>query len=256
MNEDKPISLKKLKEMSLNLSIEEIEAFCEPIRCDARKSVQNLIASLERKVEKHRAAAEKLKEMTVYELEAEAKGYVAIAGVDEVGRGPLLGPVVAGVVILDRTQDWTGIDDSKKLSEDKRMYFYNKIVEHAISYAVGLATPEEIDSINILNATKLAMKRAIDQIEADCLLIDALLLPDIKIEQKSIVKGDAKSISIAAASILAKVTRDQMIVDLHETYPMYDLANNKGYGTDKHYDAIRKYGLIEAHRRSFLKEFI
>lgn len=256
MKVNKELSLKALKEAAGALPIEAYPEFCEAIRMDERKSVQNLVASLEKKLHKHTAAIEKLKEMSLYEQAAESKGFTAIAGVDEVGRGPLLGPVVAGVVILDRTQDWTGIDDSKKLSEDKRLDFYNQIISNAVAYAVGLATPEEIDAINILNATKLAMKRAIEQIEPDYLLIDALVLPDVKIEQEAIIKGDSKSISIAAASILAKVTRDRMIVELHEQFPMYDLVNNKGYGTDKHYEAIRKHGLIDAHRRSFLKEFL
>lgn len=223
------------------------------LKTDARKGVHKLAEQLEKRLEKVEAEKARVENLFAFERAAWSKGFTRVAGVDEVGRGPLVGPVVAAAVILDGSVDWSGIDDSKKLSEAKRDYFYEKITTHAIAWHVGVVAPDVIDTVNILNATKLAMKQAINPLSSDYLLIDAVRLTDIPIEQEAIIKGDARSASIAAASIVAKVTRDRYMKTLHLEHPQYDFENNKGYGTPAHYAAIRKYGLIEEHRRSFLK---
>ena len=191
------------------------------------------------------------------------KGYSLIAGVDEVGRGPLAGPVVAAACIFDRDVDIVGIDDSKKLSEKKREQFFDEIKDKALAYGIGEASCEVIDEINILEATKLAMKRAID--EADKMLeskgrdriqiviFDAVKINDLKKEQMSVIKGDQTYFSVAAASILAKVTRDNLMKEYDKVYPEYGFASNKGYGTKAHYEGIKKAGITEIHRKSFLK---
>ena len=175
-----------------------------------------------------------------------------IAGIDEVGRGPLVGPVVTAAVILPKDFYDERINDSKKLTEKKRELLYDVIMENALSVGIGMSSPEVIDEINILNATKKAMIEAINNlsVKPEHLLIDAVKL-DINIPQTSIIKGDAKSESIAAASIIAKVTRDRMMVELDKKYPMYDFKHNKGYGTKKHIEALYQYGPIEEHRKSF-----
>ncbi|MDW7660572.1 MAG: ribonuclease HII [Bacillota bacterium] len=249
-------SVQDIKKLSEEISVEDYPEFCKALESDERKAVATIIARLHRKYELHKKEQQRMIKIFEYEKAAINSGYVLIAGIDEAGRGPLVGPVVAGAVVLDLSVDWTGIDDSKKLSEEKRNYFYEKIVKHAISYGVGIASHDEIDEINILNATKLAMARALESVNADYLLIDAVKLTDIPIEQKSIIKGDSLSASIAAASIIAKVTRDRMLLELHEAYPMYDFNNNKGYGTDSHYRAIREFGIIKEHRKSFLKNIL
>lgn len=201
---------------------------------------------------------EKLKLMTKYENELRQKGCRYIAGVDEVGRGPLAGPVVTAAVILPADFDLLGVDDSKKLSEKKRQELFEQIKERAICYAIGMADNQRIDEINILQATKEAMKQAITdlEIQPDHVLIDALTLKDVDIPQTGIVKGDAQSVTIAAASILAKVTRDRMMVQLHEAHPWYDFDHNKGYGTKAHYAGIEEHGICPLHRRSFLKNIL
>ena len=175
-----------------------------------------------------------------------------IAGIDEVGRGPLVGPVVTAAVILPKDFYDERINDSKKLTEKKRELLYDVIMENALSVGIGMSSPEVIDEINILNATKKAMIEAINNlsVKPEHLLIDAVKL-DINIPQTSIIKGDAKSESIAAASIIAKVTRDRMMVELDKKYPMYDFKHNKGYGTKKHIEALYKYGPLKEHRKSF-----
>lgn len=189
-----------------------------------------------------------------YENELYDKGLKYIGGVDEVGRGPLIGPVVTACVVLPKDFKLEGLTDSKKLSEKKRNLFYEYIKEHAVCYAIGMCTPEEIDEMNIYEASRQAMIRAIKEVEKkiplEHVLIDAMPI-SIDIETTSIIKGDAKSISIAAASVMAKVTRDKMMYDLDKIYPMYDLASNKGYGTKKHIEAIKKYGITKYHRLSY-----
>ena len=197
--------------------------------------------------------------MPDFELEQQAvlNGYKFVCGVDEAGRGPLAGPVCAAAVILDPSIQLDGVNDSKKLSEKKREALYDVICEKAIAYSIAFASVEEIEEYNILNATYLAMNRAIEGLKtkADFALIDGNRVPkDIKIDCQTVVKGDAKSLSIAAASILAKVTRDRLLLEYDEKYPQYNFAKHKGYGTAEHMDAIRKYGISEVHRPSFLKK--
>jgi ribonuclease HII len=190
-----------------------------------------------------------------YENQKYAEGYTAVCGCDEAGRGPLCGPVVAAAVILPRDLIIEGLDDSKKLTEKKREKLFDLICEGALAYAIAEATPEEIDEINILNASMLAMRRAVDmlKIKADFALIDGNCSRGFDIPTETVVKGDSKSYSIAAASILAKVTRDRGCAELDKAYPMYGIAKHKGYPTKDHMDAVRKYGPSPIHRKTFLK---
>ena len=200
---------------------------------------------------------EKYKLLNAYEDEYKVKGYKAIAGIDEAGRGPLAGPVVAACCILDPARPVLGLDDSKKLSEKKREALFPVIKENALAYAVVAVDADTIDEINILEATKQAMRECVRQISGsivpDLLLIDAVKLEGVDQEVVPIIKGDAKSNSIAAASILAKVTRDHIMVEYDREYPGYGFAKHKGYGTKDHYAAIREHGMSPVHRRSFLK---
>lgn len=194
-----------------------------------------------------------------YENAARQNGYKYICGVDEAGRGPLAGPVCAAAVILPADVYIEGLNDSKKLSEKKREALYGVITEKAVAYGVAFGTLEEIEEFNILNATFLAMNRAIDELEVkpDYALIDGNRVPTgINIPCETVVKGDFKSASIAAASILAKVTRDRLLLRYDEEYPQYNFKKHKGYGTKEHYEAIKKYGVCEVHRLSFLKNVI
>lgn len=193
-----------------------------------------------------------MEDLYKYEKELYSKGLNLIGGVDEVGRGPLIGSVVAACVVLPKDFVLEGLTDSKKLSEKKRNLFYDIIKDRAIAIGVGIVSEKVIDEVNIYEATKIAMKEAIKNtnIKLDHVLIDAMPL-DIDVPTTSIIKGDAKSISIAAASVIAKVTRDRMMYELDKEYPMYDLKSNKGYGTKKHIEAIEKYGITKYHRISF-----
>ena len=185
------------------------------------------------------------------------RGVQIICGVDEAGRGPLAGPVCAAAVILPRDLEIPGLTDSKKLTDKKRRELFPVIKEQAIAYGIGLASEQEIDEINILQATFLAMQRAIDQLEgkADLALIDGNRQKDFGLPVVTVVKGDSLSASIAAASVLAKVTRDDLMLEMAETYPEYGFEIHKGYGTKAHYEALRKYGASPIHRQSFLKKF-
>ena len=190
-----------------------------------------------------------------YENIRYSEGYTAVCGCDEAGRGPLCGPVVAAAVILPRDVEIEGLNDSKKLTEKKREALFEVIKEKAIAYAIAEASPEEIDEINILNASMLAMRRAVDAlpIKADFALIDGNCSRGFEIPTETVVKGDAKSASIAAASILAKVTRDRQCAELDNLYPEYGIAKHKGYPTKDHMDAVRKFGPAPIYRMSFLK---
>lgn len=190
-----------------------------------------------------------------YENKKYAEGYTAVCGCDEAGRGPLCGPVVAAAVILPTDTVIEGLDDSKKLTEKKREKLFDVIKETAIAYAIAEATPEEIDEINILNASMLAMRRAVEMlsVKADFALIDGNHSRGFDIPTEAVVKGDSKSYSIAAASILAKVTRDRGCAELDGQFPLYGIAKHKGYPTKEHMDAVRQYGPSPIHRRSFLK---
>ena len=190
-----------------------------------------------------------------YESRRYDEGYIAVCGCDEAGRGPLCGPVVAAAVILPRDTVIEGLNDSKKLTEKKREALFEIIKEKAVAYAIAEASPAEIDEINILNASMLAMRRAVDAlpVKADFALIDGNCSRGFDIPTETVVKGDAKSASIAAASILAKVTRDRQCVELDKEYPEYNIAKHKGYPTKEHMDAVRKYGAAPIYRMSFLK---
>ena len=195
-----------------------------------------------------------------YEMDAREKGYQSVAGVDEAGRGPLAGPVVAAAVILTLDADLQGLDDSKKLSLKKREELFPKIQMQSIAYGVAVVSPAVIDEINILQATRLAMKQAVEKLISvpDLLLIDGNQKIDFALEQWAIVKGDSKSFSIAAASVLAKVTRDRIMDDYHHLYPQYEFAQHKGYGTKLHRELIVKHGPCPIHRRTFkrVKEYL
>lgn len=193
-----------------------------------------------------------------YEKQAIAEGFHTVCGIDEAGRGPLCGPVCAAAVILPVDCEIEGINDSKKLSEKKREKLYDEITEKAVCYAVSMVPADVIDEINILQATFLAMRNAVSSlsVKPDIALIDGNQKPGLPIEQRTIVKGDAKSISIAAASILAKVTRDRYMLETDKKYPEYKFAQHKGYGTKLHYEMLNEYGLCPEHRRTFLKKFL
>lgn len=201
----------------------------------------------------------RLKELKKDEEKLYSEKIQLIAGIDEAGRGPLAGPVVVGVVIMPKTSMLEGVNDSKKVSEKKKEKLYEQITQEAIAWNIGIANQNEIDEINILNATKLALKRAIEglNIKPDLILVDALTNIDtLGIPYKSIIKGDAKEYSIAAASIIAKVTRDRMMRQYDEIYPQYGFSGHKGYGTAKHIAAIKEYGPCILHRKTFIKNFI
>ncbi len=192
-----------------------------------------------------------------YEEQAKSEGYNIVCGVDEAGRGPLAGPVCAAAVILPEGCDIEGLNDSKKISEKKRDIIFDIIKEKAVSYSIAFATVEEIEEMNILQATFLAMKRAVEglEIKPDVAIVDGNREPDLGgIEVKTLVKGDSKSPSVAAASILAKVTRDRYMLELDKQYPEYCFLQHKGYGTKLHYEKITEYGISPVHRRSFLKK--
>lgn len=209
--------------------------------------------------EKLEIELERLRAMKEYEYSFLSKGNVVIAGVDEAGRGPLAGPVVAAVAILNVDDDFIYLNDSKKVTPKRRDILYNDIMNRTI-YGIGIVSVEEIDEMNILQATYKAMRMAIDKLSKrpEVLLNDAVIIPGIdeSIHQEKIIKGDAKSVSIAAASILAKVTRDRYMEELGEKYPEYGFEKHKGYGTKAHIEAIKKYGITPEHRKTFLKNII
>lgn len=190
-----------------------------------------------------------------FELAARDAGYRHVCGIDEAGRGPLSGPVVAAACVLEPGTEIPGLNDSKKLTPKKRDLLYDLVIERAHDFAVGFATPEEVDSINILNATMLAMRRAIAALKApaDYALVDGNCIRDYPIPARAIIKGDSLSMSVAAASILAKVTRDRLCLEDDRQYPMYGFAKHKGYGTAEHIAALRTYGPCPIHRKTFLK---
>ncbi len=193
-----------------------------------------------------------------FENEARDNGYSVVCGVDEAGRGPLAGPVCAAAVILPQDYIIDGLNDSKKLTEKKRDVLFDVIKEKALAYSIAFADEKEIDEINILNATFLAMKRAVDSLEIkpDFVLVDGNRDPKLNIDTKTVIKGDALSHSIAAASVLAKVTRDRFMLEISEKYPEYQFPKHKGYGTKLHYEMLEKYGISDVHRKSFLKKLL
>lgn len=230
--------------------------FMEEYKEDQRAGVKSLVRKAEQEIAKRKAELERLQVMRTYEREYDIYEY--ICGIDEAGRGPLAGPVTAGAVILPKDAEILYLNDSKKLSPSRRDELYDEIREKAIAVGVGIVSPQRIDEINILQATYEAMQIAIKNLDRtpDILLNDAVTIPKVEIKQVPIIKGDAKSVSIAAASIIAKVTRDRIMSDYDKTYPEYGFAGHKGYGSVAHIEAIRKYGASPIHRKTFIKNFI
>lgn len=246
-------SIEEIKLEYAGLDEKELVNFLTVYEADPRAGIKKLLESAKKKHEKYEAELLRLEDMRKIEKEFSDCPY--ICGVDEVGRGPLAGPVIAAAVILPKDLLIPYMNDSKKLSSEKREVLYEEIKEKAISIGIGRVDNVEIDEINILNATMKAMKMAIDElsVKPNMVLVDGnKLIPNLLLPQKAIIKGDAKSISIAAASIIAKVTRDREMVEYDEKYPMYDFVNNKGYGSKKHYEGLNSHGLSPLHRKSFV----
>ena len=239
-----------------NLKETQLDAFIEEYGSDDRSGVLKLVETARKRQARYRA--ELLRIYNLQEYERKYSDYSFICGIDEVGRGPLAGPVVAGAVILPKDCHILYINDSKKLSAGKREELYDVIIDEAIAYGIGMASPARIDEINILQATYEAMREAIGHLnlQPDILLNDAVTIPKIDIKQVPIIKGDAKSISIGAASIIAKVTRDRLMVEYDKVMPEYGFASNKGYGSAEHIKALKKYGPSPIHRASFIKNFV
>lgn len=224
----------------------------ETLRNDERKGVQQLLLKWQKQQDKLAMEKNKYEEMSTYERQLRLQGNQWIAGVDEAGRGPLAGPVVAAAVILNENIPLWGVNDSKQLTENRRETLYNEIFEKAIAVGIGMISAEEIDRINIYQAAKRAMMNAVKSLKIvpDHILVDAMKLP-VSVPQTSIIKGDCRSVSIAAGSIIAKVTRDRLMKKLHETYPHYGFSRNFGYGTAEHLKNLEQFGVCEEHRRSF-----
>lgn len=244
-----------IKEKLQAASVTELPAFIEMYQEDKRGGVQSLVERAGKRIAAYEKELARTKAMSVYEEKYRACGY--ICGIDEVGRGPLAGPVVAGAVILPEDCDILYLNDSKQLSAKKREELYDIIIEKAVSVGLGFVSPQRIDEINILQATYEAMRQAVGKlsVKPDILLNDAVTIPRVEIRQVPIIKGDAKSISIAAASIVAKVTRDRMMVEYDSVLPGYGFASNKGYGSAEHIAALRALGPSPIHRRSFIKNY-
>lgn len=231
-------------------------AICQMYETDLRSGVQKLVQQYRKKLDALEKEKLRMEQMMQFEHKYEHLGY--LCGIDEVGRGPLAGPVVAGAVVLPKGCRILYINDSKKLSEKKRNELYEVISGEAVSVGIGIASPERIDEINILQATYEAMRMAISKLSVvpDILLNDAVTIPQVDIRQVPIIKGDAKSITIGAASIMAKVTRDAMMTDYDSIYPEYGFARNKGYGTKEHIAALKEFGPSPIHRHTFIKNFV
>ena len=244
-------TIKEIKEQLANIQRLDDPLLAE-LEKDDRSGVIQAIAKRKREIQKRINEDERLEGMLAYEKECYARGMELIAGVDEVGRGPLAGPVVAAAVILPKACKIPGLNDSKKIPKSKHKEIYEDVLQNAIAIGIGVKDNQVIDQVNIYEATKLAMMEAIGRLDPQPqhLLIDAMKL-DLPISQTSIIKGDANSLSIAAASIVAKVTRDQMIEEFDRKYPGYDFAQNAGYGTAKHLAGLDKLGVTPIHRRSF-----
>lgn len=251
-------SIKEIKEYLQQCSFGELNQAIETFALDERKGVQNAIASALKRMDSFEKEQARLDMMLQYEMDCYKQGHDIIAGVDEVGRGPLAGPVVAAAVILPKNCRIEGVDDSKKLTAKKRESLYEQILEKAVSYGIGVVSWERIDEINILQATYEAMREAIAQLNPAprFILADAVTIPQISIPQKGIIKGDAKSLSIGAASIVAKVYRDRLMQTYDDLYPEYGFASNKGYGSAEHIAGIKVHGICSIHRRSFVKNFL
>lgn len=243
-----------IQEIKTMLKEEEInEVILNRLSQDQRKGVQHLVHALSKKQILEQEKQEKFKQMSVFEENYRKKGFKHIAGIDEAGRGPLAGPVVAASVILPENFLLPGLNDSKLLTKSVRENFFEEIQKKSIDYQISIVNVSEIDRINIFEATKQAMRETVRglSIQPDMVLIDAVKLTGIGVSYEAIEKGDSKSITIAAASILAKVTRDRIMEALHNSYPQYYFNEHKGYGTKKHLEAISKHGICPEHRKSF-----
>ncbi len=240
-----------------NCDLNNLDDFIKLYSDDKRAGVAKIIESAFKKIDAHNKELERLEIITQFEKKYQSMGVEYVGGIDEVGRGPYAGPVVTACVILPKGCKIEGINDSKKLSLKKREELFDIIKEKAISVGVGIVDNYEIDQLNILQATYKAMRIAIENmnVKPQQLLVDAVTIPEIDIPQEAIIKGDAKSISIGAASIIAKVIRDRMMVEYAKKYPQYGFESNVGYGSKYHEEAIRKYGLCDIHRRSFTHKF-
>ena len=245
-----------IKEKFKNCKDEELADFIETYGSDPRSGVISLCSQACKRMSDIEKEYARLEEISKYEREYGQYGL--ICGIDEVGRGPLAGPVVAGAVILPKDCKIKYINDSKKLSAKMRDMLYDEIMEKAVAVGIGFVSEKRIDEINILNATYEAMRESIDKlgVKPDILLNDAVTIPKVDIRQVPIIKGDAKSISIGAASIVAKVTRDRFMEEMAKKYPQYDFASNKGYGSAKHIAAIKEHGPCEIHRKTFISNFL
>ncbi len=249
------LSIGEIKDEFQAASGEELPEIIRRYETDQRSGVRRLAENAERKLAALEKEKERIEKLRIYEKKNGE--YEFICGIDEAGRGPLAGPVVAGAVILPKDCRILYINDSKKLTEKKREELYDIIVEKAVSYGIGYASPKRIDEINILQATYEAMREAVAKLTSkpDLLLNDAVMIPGVEIRQIPIIKGDAKSITIGAASILAKVTRDRLMKEYDKVFPEYGFGGNKGYGSAAHIEALKKYGPTPIHRRSFIKNF-
>ena len=249
-------SINEIKEILKNTDVTALSEFIKHYNTDERSGVKKLVLKAEKEIEAYNKEVARTENLKFFENKYSDYNY--ICGIDEVGRGPLAGPVVAGAVILPKDCDILYINDSKKLTASKREELFQIIMEKAVSAKTALVSPQYIDKVNILQATYEAMRKAIAtlDVQPDILLNDAVNIPLVNIKQVPIIKGDAKSISIGAASIIAKVTRDAMMVEYDKIYPEYDFASNKGYGSAKHREALKKYGPCPIHRRSFIHNFI
>ena len=249
-------SIGEIKALLQAADLKGLPAFINTYKEDERAGVASLVEKAKKQLNAYEKELARTEMMTSFEKEYASYSY--IYGIDEVGRGPLAGPVVAGAVILPKDCDILYLNDSKQLSEKKREQLYDVIMEKAVSTGLGFVSPERIDQINILQATYEAMREAIAKLspQPDLLLNDAVTIPKVAIRQVPIIKGDAKSISIAAASIIAKVTRDRLMVQYDSVFPEYGFASNKGYGAAAHIEALRKYGPTSIHRRSFIKNLL
>ena len=256
------LSFKVIKEEISKIDFKELynssdyEKIVSILTADTRKNVSSLGAKIIKDKEKFDSEKKRIRAM--YDFDKSFGNYNVIAGVDEVGRGPLAGPVVAAAVILPTDSQILYLNDSKKLTAAKREELYEVIMREAVAVGLGMADPERIDQINILQATYEAMREAVGKLSVmpQLLLNDAVTIPEIQIPQVPIIKGDAKSVSIAAASIVAKVTRDRMMEEYDKTFPEYGFASNKGYGAQVHIEALKKYGPCPIHRRTFITHFV
>lgn len=250
------IAIEKIKEELQAAAIAELPVFIQTYADDTRAGVRKLVQMARKKKEDYDKEVERTRAMSVYEKEYGMYSY--ICGIDEVGRGPLAGPVVAGAVVLPKDCDILYLNDSKRLSAKKREELYDIICKRAVSVGIGCVDPQRIDKINILQATYEAMREAVGNltVRPDILLNDAVTIPQVDIRQVPIIKGDAKSISIAAASIVAKVTRDRMMEAYDRVLPGYHFASNKGYGSAEHIAALKEIGPSPIHRQSFIRNFL